>query len=265
MTPTATVPKEFVKVSVLASGEVLYEGSPVTLEQLGENLKGVKERGAGVWYYREAAGNPNPPEAAKAVLQMIVANKLAISMSSQADFSDWVDGQGISHPRAGTAGGDAVGFEAARKHAAASRHLVIVRPDRKSLLVPVPPAGSMPESAVKAVEAMVPSKMKRNVAAIADTSFVSGEKPGIAEAGRAIPFFGLLLGFGYIGHSVWIFEAGPAVTEGCRGADVLVVDSAVLPKLPQGWEKDARAVMRSPNIIVQDRATQKFIALKQAG
>jgi len=49
---------------------------------------------------------------------------------------------------------------------------------------------------------MISSKVKRNVAAIAYTE-LSALTSGIS---KAVPFFGFLLGFAYIGHAVWVFE-----------------------------------------------------------
>jgi hypothetical protein len=55
--------------------------------------------------------------------------------------------------------------------------------------------------------------VKRNIAAIAYTE-LSGLRSDIS---KTIPFFGILLGFAYIGHAVWIFEGhGSALVAGCR-------------------------------------------------
>jgi hypothetical protein len=143
----------------------------------------------------------------------------------------------------------------------------IVRPDGQLLGFPAPPAGSMPPAVVKSVEAMIPSVAQRNVAVIADTSFIIAPgPPGVAEAGRAIPFFGLLIGLAYIGHAVCIFEAdAAALAAGCLDADVLIVDSSVASRLPKDWGVTASKAMRNANIIVQDRATQKFLGVSTAG
>jgi hypothetical protein len=257
--------EDAIKVSVLSSGAILLEGKPVTLGELEHAFQSVKQRGAPVLYYREAAASEPPPEG-MSVLQLIVANRLPVSMSSKPDFSDWVDTQGVSHPRGAESSREEAHFTKARKHAASGRHVVIVRPDRRCLMLPAPPAGSMRPDATKSVESLLPSGTKRNVAVIADTSFAAKpHPPEIAEAGRAIPFFGILIGLSYIGHAVWIFEGTPdALVAGCRNADVLIVDSAVLLRLPKDWAKPS-AAMRNGNIIVFDRATQKFLLARTAG
>jgi hypothetical protein len=261
-----TLTQDAIKVSVLSSGSILLEGKDVTLGELEQVFKAAKERKAPVLYYREAAA-AEPPPAAMSVLQLIVANGLAISMCSRPDFSDWVDTQGVSHPRDAGANVEDAYFARARKHATSGRHVTIVRPDRQCMVLPAPPAGSMKPEATQSVESMLPSATRRNVAVIADTSFAAApQPPQIAEVGRAIPFFGILIGLSYIGHAVWIFEgAAEALAAGCRDADVLIVDSAVLPRLPKEWAKPAGEAMRNPNILLFDRGQQKFLLARTAG
>ncbi|HEV3201927.1 MAG TPA: hypothetical protein VGZ73_28715 [Bryobacteraceae bacterium] len=68
------------------------------------------------------------------------------------------------------------------------------------------------------------------------------------------------MGFSTIGHAVWIFDATTAVllSAGCTDADVLIVDSARLAVLPSGWQACAAKAMRSPQILVHDRATYRL-------
>jgi len=265
------------KISVLASGAILADGKPADLPQLEQLLSGTKENKGTVWYYREAAGG-EPPRAAKSVLNLIVQNKLPISLSSKPDFSDWVDAKGISHPRAATAAAampdvalisdiDAV-FLDARKMASGEkgdRGLVIVRPDRKLLLLPALTASPELDAQAANLERLIPSAVKRFVAVIADTRFAL-EKPSLKSAGKAIPFFGNLLGLSYIGHAVWIFEGhASALAAGCRDADVLFVDGGMVALLQQGWEDEASKVMRNANILIQDRGTFKLRIVRRAG
>jgi hypothetical protein len=77
-----------------------------------------------------------------------------------------------------------------------------------------------------------------------------------ANISKAIPFFGMLLGFAYIGHAVWVFEGhSSALGHGCRNADVLLVDGAMVPFLQLDWQTVASRVMRRPEIYVHDRQT----------
>jgi len=132
------------------------------------------------------------------------------------------------------------------------RHVIIVTPGRMLMFKACPPPDSMAADKVASVEQMMASKVKRNVAAIAFTE--SGAL--MHDAAQAIPFLGFLLGFAYIGHAVWVFEGHPsALASGCRNADVLLVDGAMIPHLQQDWVAVASRAMRHPEIFVHDRAT----------
>ncbi len=77
-----------------------------------------------------------------------------------------------------------------------------------------------------------------------------------ANISKAVPFMGMLLGFAYIGHAVWVFEGhGSALADGCRNADILLVDSAMVPHLQPDWQTVAGSTMRRPEIYTHDRAT----------
>ena len=152
-------------------------------------------------------------------------------------------------------------FEKARKAAAgegepppqaSGRHVIIITPGRLLRFQPCPPAGSMPQSQVVTIEQMIPPRVKRNIAAIAYTELGALE----GDISKAIPFLGFLIGFAYIGHSVWVFEGCPsALAAGCRDADVLIVDGGMVEHLQKDWAVVAARVMRKPEIYVHDRAT----------
>jgi hypothetical protein len=85
------------------------------------------------------------------------------------------------------------------------------------------------------------------------------------QISKAIPFVGMLLGFAYIGHPVWIFEGHPsALAAGCREADLLLVDGGMLPYLTDNWVEIAASGMRNKEIYVHERATFKLtrVAMK---
>jgi hypothetical protein len=137
--------------------------------------------------------------------------------------------------------------------------LVIVRPDGQYLVLPALRRDSVRAEMVVAVERMLPSTTKRNVAVIADTTWATGEAPTLQTANHAIPFFGLLMGFTSIGHSVWVFDCtGNSFESGCRDADFLIVDSARLTSLSSDWQRNAAKVMRNAQILVHDRATYQL-------
>ena len=152
-------------------------------------------------------------------------------------------------------------FDQARKAAAGEgeqppgqrgRHVIIVTPGRMLMFQPCPPPGSMPKNQVAPIERMISPAVKRNIAAIAYTQLDAIT----TDISKAIPFFGFLLGFAYIGHSVWVFEGhASALAAGCRDADVLIVDGGMVPHLKEDWIATASSVMRKAEIYVHDRAT----------
>lgn len=84
------------RISVLASGRILWDGKAATISEVKRALERMKAKSGTVWYYRES-GEP-PPEAIE-LFKLMVENQLPISLSSKADFSDYVDEEGRSHPR----------------------------------------------------------------------------------------------------------------------------------------------------------------------
>jgi hypothetical protein len=151
-------------------------------------------------------------------------------------------------------------FDQARKSAASEsapesagcRQVVLVTPGRMLMLQPCPSPDSMPKEVVTQIEKLVSPKVKRRIAVIGYTE-LSAIKTGLA---KAIPFFGMLVGMAYIGHSVWIFEGhSSALAAGCKDADVLIVDSAMVPHLAPDWQSVASSSAPSIQIYVHDRAT----------
>ena len=266
-----------IKISVLASGNILLDGQEADSQQLAAVLEKVKQEQGQVWYYREAAGAPPSPQAL-ALIQSVVRNKLPISLSSKPDFSDWVDGKGVSHPRAEPVA--AVEWRVpevssrsdieevfARLRRTAADGIAILKPDRTHIAMPRMAASQSLEATAKMMDSLVPGAVKRNIAVIAATMFAAapGAMPGLEEVSQAIPFLGMLVGLSYIGHSVWVFEGhSSALAVGCREADVLIVDSVLRGKLCAGWEEMCAATMRNANILVHDRADFHLGVLRRA-
>ena len=266
------------KLSALASGEVLLDGKPIEVEALDQVLQAVDKQTTTIWYYRQAASKEPPPHAL-AVIQLAIKHKLRISISSKPDFSDYVDAKGVSHPR--TAPDQTrmpevvvpanIGeiFEKIRKIAAGENGkggLVILRPNRTYLIVPPMPESPEVKKFADGLARLFPGGIQRNIAVISNTEFGEGEATIVAEVNQAIPFFGLLMGLSYLGHAVWIFEGhSSALQAGCWNADALLVDSAMLPLLPAGWQDIASASMRNANILVHDRATFQLKVVRKVG
>ena len=150
-------------------------------------------------------------------------------------------------------------FKKAQEYAAQG-NLVVLREDGKCLLLPAMRPTSVKLEMTAAIEQIIPSTTKRKVAVIGEISWASSDQPSLQAANQAIPFWGLLMGFASIGHAVWVFRgSADLLCAGCRGADVLIVDSASLGSLPRGWQVEAARVMRNPQILVHDRASYKLL------
>jgi hypothetical protein len=167
-------------------------------------------------------------------------------------------------------------FMAARRLASDpdARYVVLVRPNRSILAIPCPPAGSIPDEQAAKMSHIIPPAPSRAVVVIAPTEFANGpESEGAAKgsselvaANKAIPFFGLLSGLAYTGHSVWIFDGQmSALQPACRDADLLLIDSILAPKLTTKTVEGAALVMRNANILVHDRNTFGLRALRKVG
>ena len=133
-----------------------------------------------------------------------------------------------------------------------TRHVVIVTPGRMLMVQACPAPGSMKPEHVQPLEKFMSSQIRQNIAVIAYTDLEALR----ASVGRSIPFYGLLIGLAYIGHAVWVFEGhASALAAGCRQADLLIVDDAMLPFLQPDWLAVASAAMRRPLIVAHERAT----------
>jgi len=86
------------RISVLASGTILLDGKEATLSEARRALEETKAKKGTVWYYHESGKGEPPPEAIE-LFRLMVENKLPVSLSSKADFSDYLDEEGQSHRR----------------------------------------------------------------------------------------------------------------------------------------------------------------------
>ena len=247
------------KVSVLSNGSILLDGTPVALANLKTALEQADRSTGGVLYYRENAGAEPPPES-RDVMDLVIANKLPISLSSKPDFSDYVDRFGQLHSRtADHETGSA--FATARAQAAGrngNRGIAIVRPDRAVLFLTLP--APSPETSGMA-------KQGRNIAVIGSTEFTmprAQELPSLQEASHAIPFFGILCGLSRIGHNISIFDGHPsALAPGLEQSEILIVDSAMLPSLPPDWMQVAQRIMQGdPRIFIHERKAGRLVPAK---
>ena len=250
-----------IKISVLASGTGYCSTKrEVSISELEVALQAAKLHGATVQYTRENPYSEAPPEAEQ-VIKLVAAHRLRISLTTEPDGRP---SNVLEFPTIETF------FAKVRRKAAANRGVSLVRPDQKHFILPAPKEGSINPQMIAGVQSVVPSDQPRNIAAIAPADALAGDPsvpPTLPDIGRRVPFFGLLIGLGYVGHAVWIFEPLPSMmTAGCEEADVLIVDSNAIATLPPNWLEDAGVVMRNPNILRSyDRTRQKVGAIRTAG
>jgi hypothetical protein len=87
-----------IKIKVMKNGDVYADGRAVSLDPLSERLAEAKMRSKVAWLYREDLFG-EPSVVATEVLRLVMDHGLPISLSSRSDFSDYIDENGISHPR----------------------------------------------------------------------------------------------------------------------------------------------------------------------
>jgi hypothetical protein len=88
------------RIRVSRTGQISFDGAPVTLEELIPLLRELRAAGGAVWYHREPA-DAEPTPNAKAVVGLVIEHRLPISMSTRSDFADVLLPDGSVVPRAG--------------------------------------------------------------------------------------------------------------------------------------------------------------------
>jgi hypothetical protein len=133
------------------------------------------------------------------------------------------------------------------------RQIIIVTPGRLLVKKECPLAAELQPAQIALLEKFVPRKPALRICAIAYTELEALKK----DMRRAIPFIDYLFGFASLGHSVWVFEGhASALAQGCRGADLLLVDSGMLPELEKNpeWQATAAQAMSTPEIKLVSRS-----------
>jgi hypothetical protein len=272
-----------IKVGLLASGEILLDGQPVDLAQLASRLSQANASEDQVLYYKEDAGQDRSPQSME-IIKLVMKHKLAISLSTNGDLSDYVDRFGQTHPRVATPAAPPKDrhapfmpdvdlrhnveefFAEARSAAAKSpdgRGVTLIGPDRAVIVLPVPqPSPAMDAQLPKVPD--IPSDRPLDIAVIANTGIlatVQGIPPKVEEVAKVIPFLGALIAFGYAGHRVWIFEGHPStLAAGLQNAEILLLDSGMLPMLQSDWMSVAQNRMDPPcRVLIYSRERPAFL------
>ena len=86
------------RVKVSAAGGITLDDKSVSLAELELALDRLKVVNGAVLYFRESAAGP-APDSIMAPFRAILAADLPVSLSTQPDFSDYVDPSGTVHRR----------------------------------------------------------------------------------------------------------------------------------------------------------------------
>lgn len=278
-----------IRISLLASGEILLDGVTAQLVNIEQALDKADSKQDAVLYYRENSQGEPPPQA-KEIMNLVIARRLRFSFSSLPDFSDYVDRFGQSHPRPVQSESPVAAdpfaprmpdvnlrpptedvFASARNSAsgaAGTNGVAVVRPDRGVLKFPT--LTSIPKiTKITAVPALAPGSPSRAIAAIASTEFTmlhNTSPPNIEEAVRAIPFLHLLMAWAFTGHRVWVFEGHPsALSAGLAESEFLILDSGMLPFLQTDWMTVAQHAMKPEGkVFLYDRKKTVVLPLAQS-
>lgn len=272
-----------IKIALPSGGGLLLDGQPTDLEQLDLHLSKTDRARDQILLYKES---PDSNPLSIDVARLVVKHRLAISFSTKADYSDYVDQFGQSHPRTAAPGPTPMDryapfmpdvdinrsvdevFATARTAASKApnnRGIVLVSPDRAVSVLAVPPRSAEMDARLPKLPD-VPSDRPLNIAVIAATGILSAfnnKPPDLHEVSKAIPFLGFLIAFGYAGHRVWIFEGhASALASGLEHAEILLIDSGMLPFLQKDWMAVAQRVMDPPRrVLLHSRERHTLLTL----
>ena len=131
------------------------------------------------------------------------------------------------------------------------RCIGIVTPGRQVMFVPAPKPGRGTSAEVLTARAMLPSDGPLNVTVVGYTML----EALMLDVTRCIPCLPQLLALAHAGHNVIVFEGHESAFEcALRGAQALLVDSAMIPFLPRNWwDLAMRAIRDRTRILVFDR------------
>jgi hypothetical protein len=142
----------------------------------------------------------------------------------------------------------------------AQPRVAIVTPGRMVMLMPVP--GKLPQAALGGVKALLKSDSPLAITAVSYTKLEA--LMADEEKTKCIPFLGHLLAMASLGHHVIVFEGHRSAFEaGVASADVVLVDSGMVPFLQGDWTPAAFRLMKPRGrLLVHDRTTYSLIEVR---
>lgn len=138
------------------------------------------------------------------------------------------------------------------------RCVAIVTPGRLIVPIPVLPKDQLPPALPADMKAWLGSRPDIVVVSYTKLEALMDEEHGSL---KCIPFLPMLCILGAAGHNVVVFEGHPSALEfGLRDADVLLIDSGMLPFLQDDWMKVAgRAMRAAAKVFVCMRGRQNLV------
>lgn len=135
----------------------------------------------------------------------------------------------------------------------AKRGVAVVTPGRLIMLDQCPERNSVPENELLPMLEMLPARSPLNISVVSHTRIEALHE----DINKAIPFRGYLLAWATAGHNVIVFEGHPSAFDSAvRDADVLLMDSGMLPFVQFNWVEAALRVMRPEGkLFLHDRET----------
>jgi hypothetical protein len=89
---------KILKVAVYRDGKVVIDGAALSIEDAARHIGAAADSETSIFYYREAGEEEPHPNASK-IIAAVVEAKLPISLSSEPDFSTYVDENGTIKQR----------------------------------------------------------------------------------------------------------------------------------------------------------------------
>jgi hypothetical protein len=142
----------------------------------------------------------------------------------------------------------------------AQPRVAIVTPGRMVMLVPAP--RKPPQTGLAGIKALLKSDSPLAITAVSYTKLDA--MMADEEKTKCIPFLGHLLAMAFLGHKVIVFEGHrSAFEEGVTAADVVLVDSGMVPFLQADWTPTAFRLMKpGGRLLVHDRANYSLIEVR---
>lgn len=132
-------------------------------------------------------------------------------------------------------------------------HVAILNKDRSSYFFPCPPKGSISKELEDMAKSLLSPSEPCKVIIIGNTEPFSNLK---THPSNAIPFFSLLIGLSYIGHTVIVFEGNKDTMEVfCKDADICIVDDAIAKLMESDWKDTIKSLVKNEEVYIYDRKT----------